>query len=188
MGKTYDEITDALRTFVERQHVFFVATAPRGDEGHVNCSPKGLDSLRILGPTTIAYVDYVGSGAETIAHVRENGRIVIMLCAFEGAPKIVRFHGKGEVVEPGDAEFAALLAHFDDPRFGVRSVIRIDVDRISDSCGYGVPLLHFERERTQLTASAQKKGRAGLAKYQREKNAESIDGLPAMRFADPETT
>ena len=181
MGKIFSEIDETLREFVERQHVFFVATAPNGADGHVNCSPKGLDSLRILGPTTVAYLDYTGSGAETIAHVRENGRIVIMLCAFEGAPKIVRFHGKGEVIEPGDAEFDALLAHFT-PGTGVRSIIRIEVQRISDSCGFGVPHLRFEEERAQLSLWATKKGES-LETYKRQKNAKSIDGLPALRWS-----
>ena len=179
MGKTFSEIDDALRRFVEKQHVFFVATAPTGIHGHVNCSPKGLDSLRILGPRSVAYLDYAGSGAETIAHVRENGRIVIMLCAFEGAPKIVRFHGRGEVLEPDHAEFATLLELFE-PGPGVRSIIRIEVDRIIDSCGYGVPVMPFERERTQLAAWAEKKGESGLETYKRERNAVSIDGIPAL--------
>jgi hypothetical protein len=186
MGKIYSEIDETLREFVERQHVFFVATAPSSVDGHVNCSPKGLDSLRILGPTTVIYLDYTGSGAETIAHVRENGRIVIMFCAFEGAPKIVRFHGKGEAIVPGDAEFGALLAHFT-PGPGVRSIIRIEVDRISDSCGFGVPHLRFEDDRTQLPLWTEKKGEA-LDTYRRQRNATSIDGLPALRFADSETT
>jgi hypothetical protein len=180
MGKTFYGIDEALQRFVERQHVFFVATAPTNVDGHVNCSPKGLDSLRILGPTTVAYLDYTGSGAETIAHVRENGRIVIMLCAFEGAPKIVRFHGKGEVLEPGHTEFATLLAAFT-PGVGVRSIIRIEVDRISDSCGYGVPRMRFEEERAQLTLWAEKKGENGIETYKRERNAVSIDGIPALR-------
>jgi len=180
MGKTFSEIDDALRRFVERQPLFFVATAPTSVDGHVNCSPKGLDSLRILGPTTVAYLDYTGSGAETIAHVRENGRIVIMLCAFEGAPKIVRFHGRGEVLEPDDGEFATLLSAFT-PGVGVRSIIRVDVDRISDSCGYSVPLMHFERERAQLTLWAEKKGESGLETYKQQRNAVSIDGIPALR-------
>jgi hypothetical protein len=180
MGKTYSEIDEAMRRFVERQHVFFVATAPASVDGHVNCSPKGLDSLRILGSTTIAYLDYAGSGAETIAHLRENGRIVIMLCAFEGAPKIVRFHGKGEVIEPGDAEFPALLKLFE-PGPGVRSIIRIAVDRISDSCGYGVPRMEFKEERAQLSLWAEKKSESGLEAYKRAKNAFSIDGIPALR-------
>ena len=181
MGKSYPGIDDPLRAFLERQHVFFVATAPSGTEGHVNCSPKGLDCLRILGPTTVAYLDYVGSGAETIAHVRENGRIVLMFCAFEGPPKIVRLHGRGEVLEPEDADFATLLASFD-PGLGARSIVRVELDRISDSCGYGVPLLRFEGERTQLPAWAERKGDAGLVEYQRAKNAASVDGLPALRW------
>ena len=187
MGKTFNEIDEQLRKFVERQHVFFVATAPADVQGHINCSPKGLDSFRILGPTTVAYLDYAGSGAETIAHLRENGRIVIMFCAFEGAPKIVRFHGKGEVLEPSHADFAELLALFE-PGPGVRSIIRIELDRISDSCGYGVPLLRFESERPQLPAWAERKGVEGLATYKRNKNAASIDGLPALRFDDETTT
>ncbi|HEU4887510.1 MAG TPA: pyridoxamine 5'-phosphate oxidase family protein [Thermoanaerobaculia bacterium] len=179
MGKVFTEIDEALRGFVERQHVFFVATAPASVDGHVNCSPKGLDTLRILGPTTVAYLDYTGSGAETIAHLRENGRIVIMLCAFEGPPKIVRFHGRGEVLEPGDAEFGTLIGKFE-PGPGVRSIIRIEVDRISDSCGFGVPLMQFERERSQHAAWAEKKGESGLETYRRERNANSIDGIPAL--------
>jgi hypothetical protein len=180
MGKTFSEIDDSLRAFVKRQHVFFVATAPTSVDGHVNCSPKGLDTLRILGPTTVAYLDYAGSGAETIAHVRQNARIVIMLCAFEGAPKIVRFHGRGEVLEPHDADFDELLKLFV-PGPGVRSIIRIEVDRISDSCGYGVPRLEFKEERAQLSLWAEKKGESGLERYKREKNAFSIDGIPALR-------
>ena len=183
MGKTFTEIDENLRDFVERQRLFFVATAPSGPDGHVNCSPKGLDTLRILGPRTVAYLDYSGSGAETIAHVRENGRIVIMLCAFEGAPKIVRFHGRGEVIEAGDAEFASLVRHFA-PEIGPRSIIRVEVDRISDSCGFGVPLLAFQGERTQLVTWAAKKGPAGMEDYRRRKNAVSIDGIPALSFAD----
>jgi hypothetical protein len=186
MGKVYSEIDGAMRAFVERQHVFFVATAPNDPSGHVNCSPKGLDSLRILGPTTIAYVDYTGSGAETIAHVRENGRIVIMLCAFEGAPKIVRFHGRGEIIEPSDTRFRSLLDAFATPILGLRSIVLIDVERISDSCGYGVPLMTFERERAQLAAWAERKGEDGLATYRRAKNSRSIDDLPALRFSESE--
>jgi hypothetical protein len=186
MGKTFSEIDEGLREFVARQHVFFVATAPVSVDGHVNCSPKGLDSLRVLGPTTVAYLDYAGSGAETIAHVRENGRIVLMFCAFDGPPKIVRFHGRGEVIAAGDAQFASLVAHFE-PQMGPRSIIRIEVDRISDSCGFGVPLLAFEGDRTQLRTWAAKKGEAGMEAYKRQKNAASIDGIPALAFADTGT-
>ena len=182
MGQTYTEIDDHLRDFVARQHVFFVATAPSGADGHLNCSPKGLESLRILGPTTIAYLDLTGSGAETIAHLRQNGRIAIMLCAFEGPPKIVRFYGRGQVVEPGDAEFQTLMANFPS-KLGLRSIIRVEVERISDSCGYGVPLMSYAGERTQLPAWAERKGADGLLEYRREKNGVSIDGLPALRSA-----
>ena len=182
MGKIYDQIDDALRAFIERQHVFFVATAPSGDQGHVNCSPKGLDSLRVIGPRTVAWLDFVGSGAETIAHLRENGRIVVMFCAFDGPPKIVRLHGRGAVVEPSAAGFAPLLERFQPPEIGLRSIIQVEVERISDSCGYGVPQLSFEAERKQLPAWAERKGARGLRQYQIEKNAESIDGLPALRW------
>ena len=180
MGKTYDEIDDSLYAFVSRQPVFFVATAPAALDGHVNCSPKGLSSLRIVGPRTVAWVDYAGSGSETIAHLRENGRIVIMLCAFEGPPKIVRLHGHGVVLIPGDPRFDELLTSFAPQPLGVRSIIRVDVDRISDSCGYGVPRMRFEGERTQLPAWAAAKGADGLREYMRSKNASSIDGLPAL--------
>ena len=182
MGKLYDVLDDRLRSFIAAQHVFFVATAPSGDDGHINCSPKGLDTLRVLGPATIAYLDYTGIGAETIAHVRENGRIVVMLCAFEGPPNIVRLHGRGTVVEPQDDEFASLFEHFRGAEtLGIRSIIRIELDRISDSCGYAVPRLEFVKEREQLSLWAERKGEDGLENYRRTKNAQSIDGLDALR-------
>jgi hypothetical protein len=182
MGTVYPAIDDGLRDFLARQHVFFVATAPSGDGGHVNCSPKGLDTLRILGPREVAYLDFVGSGAETIAHLRDNGRIVVMVCAFDGPPRIVRLHGRGTVVEPGSPGFEALLARFDPPALGVRSIIRIGIDRVADSCGYGVPRLEFKGERTQLPAWSERKGAEALREYQKAKNAASIDGLPALEW------
>ncbi len=181
MGKVYAEIDDKLRTFIEAQQMFFVATAPSGSEGHVNLSPKGMESLRILGPRTIAYADFVGSGIETIAHLRQNGRIVLMLCAFAGPPNIVRLYGRGEVAEPQDAAFGSLLAHFT-PALGIRAIIRIEVERINDSCGYGVPLYRYEDQRPQIAAWAERKGEAGLVDYQRENNSCSIDGLPGLRW------
>ena len=183
MGKTYTEIDDRLRSFMARQHVFFVASAPTGPGGHVNCSPKGLDTFRILGPTRVAYLDFVGSGVETIAHLRQNGRVVIMFCAFEGPPNIVRLYGRGVVVEPRDPEFSRLLASFD-AKPGVRAIVRVDLTRIGDSCGYGVPLLRYEGERPQMGEWAERKGEAGLETYQREKNAVSLDGLPGLRWTE----
>lgn len=182
MGKLLDGIDDRMRAFLAAQHVFFVATAPSGPGGHVNCSPKGLDTFDVLGAREVAYLDYVGSGVETIAHLRENGRIVLMFCAFDGPPNIVRLYGRGRAVEPGDAEFAALRARFPlAPARGVRAIVRVELTRIADSCGYGVPLYRYEGERDQLQAWAERKGDAGLETYKREKNAESIDRLPGLR-------
>lgn len=183
MGRTYGSIDGRLRAFVEAQRVFFVATAPSGDDGHVNVSPKGLDSLRILDERTVAYLDFIGSGVETIAHLRQNARICLMFCAFDGPPNIVRLHGRGEAIEPQDSRFDELRAMFPAaPAGSVRSVIVIHVTRMTDSCGYGVPLYHYEGDRTQLTAWAERKGPEGLEQYQREKNARSIDGDPGLRW------
>ena len=181
MAKRFDGVTGELRAFIEAQHLFFVATAPSGAQGRVNLSPKGLDSLRVLDERTVAYLDFVGSGVETIAHLRENGRIALMFCAFAGPPNIVRLHGRGEAVEPPDARFAALSKRFA-PAPGARAVIVVRVERASDSCGYGVPLFSYEGERTQLAAWAAKKGADGLTRYQHDKNARSIDGLPGLRW------
>jgi predicted pyridoxine 5'-phosphate oxidase superfamily flavin-nucleotide-binding protein len=178
MGKTYDAIDDTLRTFIEAQRMFFVGSAP-STGGHVNVSPKGLDTLRIVDPRTIVYLDYVGSGAETIAHIKENGRIVVMLCAFDGPPKIVRLHGRGEVVEPQHADYAHLRALFP-TSMPARGVIKIHIDRISDSCGYGVPSYTFRGQRSQLPAWTERKGTAGLIEYQIKNNRQSIDGLAAL--------
>src|SRR6187200_2291099 len=144
MGKVFDEIDEKLAAWIGRQRMFFVGTAPSGAGGHVNVSPKGpIESLRILDARTIAYLDVVGSGAETIAHLRENGRIVVMLCAFEGPPRILRLHGRGEVLVPQDDDFSALLerAAFDEPAApeARRALVVVHVERIADSCGYGVP-------------------------------------------------
>jgi hypothetical protein len=179
MGKL-QAIDAGLRAFIEAQHVFFVASAPSSG-GHVNLSPKGLDTLRIIDEHTLAYLDYVGSGAETIAHVRDDGRIVLMLCAFEGPPKIVRLHGRGEVIEPEDDEYAALRSLFATTRMA-RSIIRVHVDRVSDSCGFGVPLYTYQGDRTQLHDWADRKGEAGLIEYQKKNNSQSIDGLPGLKW------
>jgi hypothetical protein len=179
MGKVHTAIDGHIREFIEAQRIFFVGSAPLDRNGHVNVSPKGRDSFRILGPATVAYIDSTGSGAETIAHLRENRRIVVMFCALEGPPNIVRLHGSGEVIEPHEAEFPALLGLFK-PDPGVRAIIRIDVDRVSSSCGFAVPRCRYEGERAQLAEWASRKGDDGLKKYRAEKNARSIDGLPAL--------
>jgi len=178
MGKSYESLEE-VREFLEAQHVFFVATAPSGREGHVNLSPKGLDGFRVLGPTTAAYVDYPGSGVETIAHLRDNGRIVMMFCAFTGSPRILRLWGQGHVIEPAAPQFADLLTHFS-PALAVRSLIRVEVSRIQSSCGYGVPTYDYVGERDTLVKWAEKKGAEGLASYQADKNRVSIDGLPGL--------
>ena len=189
MGKIFGAIDDKLTGWIAAQRLFFVATAPSGG-GHVNVSPKGpIESLAVLGPRRVAYLDLIGSGAETIAHIRENGRICVMLCAFEGPPRILRLHGTGSVSLPGDPGHADALAAFPpldgvavDP--GARSVITVEVERIADSCGYGVPLMHFDGLRTQQPDWVDRKlrqgGAAALEEYVAEMNAVSIDGLPAI--------
>jgi pyridoxamine 5'-phosphate oxidase-like protein len=182
MGKVYTEIDEKLGAWLRSQHLFFVATAPLAEDGHVNVSPKGdLRWFRILGPREVAYLDFVGSGAETIAHARENGRIVVMFCAFEGPPRIVRLHGRASVALSEDPAFEELAAHFDPPEHAVRSVIRVEVERIADSCGYAVPLMRFDGKRSQYDKWVDKQVRGGaLDSYVAEKNAASIDGLPAI--------
>ncbi len=179
MSRVYDELDERLSKFLRRQHVFFVATAPLAADGLVNLSPKGLDTFDVLGSRRVAYLDLTGSGVETIAHLRENGRIVVMFCAFDGPPRIVRLHGRGTVVVPGEHGFDHLVARFPS-RPGIRSVIDVEVTRIADSCGYAVPLMSFETERTRLDEWADKRGPAGLDVYRAEKNAESLDGLPGL--------
>ena len=191
MGKIFERIDDHQREWIAEQALFFVGTAPLAADGHVNVSPKGpIGSLRVLDDHTVAYLDIVGSGAETIAHLRENGRIVVMLCAFEGPPRILRLHGRGEVITPDDDRFAELLERcaFTEPAIeeSRRSIVVVDVSRIADSCGYGVPLMSYEGEREHARRWAEKKmrvgGREAIVDYQRTKNAESIDGLPALEI------
>jgi hypothetical protein len=179
VGKNYDDITPELAAWLGEQRMFFVATAPLARHGLVNCSPKGMDTFRLLGPREAAYLDLTGSGVETVAHVRENGRIVLMFCAFAGPPKIVRLHGTGEVVASDAAEFETLRAKFPDLP-GIRSIVRIRLTRISDSCGYGVPRYECLGERDALVDWAERKGPEGLIQYRREKNSRSLDGLPGL--------
>ncbi|MFM8302782.1 MAG: pyridoxamine 5'-phosphate oxidase family protein [Actinomycetota bacterium] len=174
-----DGISDELARFLEAQPVFFVATAPDDPDGLVNCSPKGLDTFRVLDAHTVAYLDLTGSGVETIAHLRDNGRITLMFCAFTGRPDIVRLQGRGRVVTADAPDAAAHLARFPDHP-GARAVIVVDVERVSKSCGYGVPRMTLDAPRDELVDWAVKKGDDGLARYRRTKNASSVDGLPGM--------
>jgi hypothetical protein len=189
MGKVFDGIDERQREWIARQPLFFVGSAPLAGDGHVNVSPKGpIGSLRVLDEHTVAYLDVVGSGAETIAHLRENGRIVVMLCAFEGPPRILRLHGTGTVHRPDDPEFGALLERcaFDEPSLpeGRRAIIVVEVTRIADSCGYGVPLMGYEGQRPHFPLWAEKQvrthGPGALREYEAQRNAESLDGLPAV--------
>ena len=194
MGKVFEGIDERLERWIAAQPMFFVGTAPLDPDGHVNVSPKGtIDTLRVLGPSQVAYLDYVGSGAETVAHLRENGRIVIMLCAFSGPPRIVRLHGQGSVLAAGDDGFDELLCScgFEEPVAPEtrRSIVLVSLDRIADSCGYGVPLMSYQGRREHFDLWAAKKVRVGgpeaLLDYQREMNAASIDGLPAIDLPVP---
>lgn len=189
VGRVYECIDQRLADWMADQALFFVGTAPLGADGHVNVSPKGpIGSLQVLDERTVAYLDAIGSGAETIAHLRENGRIVVMLCAFAGPPRIVRFHGRGEVVAATDPRFADLVAGHPFEDVGVpearRALVVCHVERVADSCGYGVPLMTYERSRTQLETWGVKRlesgGTEALADYQRTHNTTSIDGLPAL--------
>ena len=184
MGKTYDSIDATLAAWIGRCPLFFVATAPLAADGHVNLSPKGLDSFRILGPTRVGYLDLTGSGAETLAHLRENARITFLFCAFEGAPKIVRLYGRGRFVRPGSTEWDELAPEFPTVH-GARSIVTADVTRIADSCGYGVPRMSFVEDRDTLVKWAEAKDAETIAAYLAAKNMRSIDGLPALASDDP---
>lgn len=181
MGKAYPHISDNLRDFVLAQPVYFVASAPLQADGHVNLSPKGLDTFRVLSPNRVAYLDLTGSANETAAHLAENGRITFMFCSFAGPPRIVRLFGTGRIVLPGDDEWNALSGQFE-ALPGTRQIIVADIHRVKTSCGFGVPTLEAPRPREMLLRWAESKGSEGLARYRKEKNARSIDGLPAPLF------
>jgi hypothetical protein len=194
MAKVFERIDEQLREWIACREMFFVATAPLDADGRVNCSPKGpMGTFRVLDDHTVAYLDMVGSGAETVAHLRENGRIVVMFCAFDGAPRILRLHGRGEVVGADDARFEELYARADfeaphEIEAARRAVIVVEVERIADACGYGVPLMSYEGECEHAEKWAQKKLRVGgdsaIDEYMAAKNSESIDGLPAFDAGD----
>jgi len=182
MGKVMPTIDERLARFLLAQPVFFVGTAPLAGDGRINISPKGMaGTFAVLEPLRVAYLDYTGSGAETIAHLRENGRIVLMFCAFDGPPNIVRLHGRGRVVRPHDPEFAELRSEFGKEReLGQRSIIVVDVDRVSDSCGYSVPLMDLREDRDILDRAQERRDDDYFETYWRERNAVSIDGLAAV--------
>ncbi len=179
MGKIYESIDEKLRAWLSAQKVFFVATAPLSRDGHLNCSPKDGESFRVLDERTVVYLDLTGSGVETMAHVKENERIVLMFCSFSGAPKIVRLHGHGEIIQPEQTDFEHFRSIFP-PTIGIRSFIKVHLTRISDSCGYGVPLYEFREHRSQLQNWAEQKGEESLGEYRQKHNSRSIDQLEGV--------
>jgi Pyridoxamine 5'-phosphate oxidase len=184
VGRAYSRITPAVAAWLGAQQMFFVATAP-AEGGHVNVSPKGLDTFRVLGASEVRFLDLTGSGVETIAHLRENGRITLMFCAFEGEPRIVRISGTGRAVLPGDEAFEEMASDFP-ARRGARAVVVVQVDRVADSCGFGVPMFQFLGQRTRLAEWADDRSDEELARYREEHNAVSIDGLPGLPAAPPD--
>lgn len=178
MAERFDRVDARMRAFIERQHVFFVATAAPG--AHVNLSPKGLDSLRVIGERSLVYLDLTGSGNETAAHLKADGRLTLMFCAFEGPPLILRLYGRGSVLARGGEDYAELLerAFGKEERVGARQMIRLDIELVQTSCGYAVPNLAFRADRSGLDAWAAQKGEAALADYRSKNNRVSLDGLP----------
>ena len=182
MGKTHRFLEPHHKEFIEKQHVFFVSTAPLNANGHINLSPKGLNSFQVISPTRVGYMDIIGSGNETSAHILENGRITFMFCAFDGPPNILRLYGKGYTVLPGDAEWAEVSARFTILQ-STRQIILADIFQVQTSCGFGVPFYEYKGERDHSFKWAESKGSEGLENYKKEKNMISLDGLPtAMSF------
>lgn len=177
MAKIVPSISDDLRTWMMEQHLFFVGSAPLTADGHVNISPKGQETFRFFSPNRVGYLDLTGSGNETSAHMKENGRITFMFCAFTGAPRILRLYGKGRVVLPDDTEWTELAPHFD-LLPGARQIVMAEVDIVQTSCGFAVPLLDYVTQRDTLIKWAETKGEDGLEAYWQEKNVQSLDCLP----------
>ena len=184
MGKTYDQIDEKIAAFIGKQKMFFVATAPLSGEGHVNVSPKGYDSFRIISPKRVAYLDLGGSGIETVAHVRENGRITIMFCAFEGPAMILRLYGKASVLQFDAPGFEAELKKFPGDFGKARNIVYVDVERVADSCGWGVPFFEFKSERDQLKRAIDHYSVEQWSERRFTANAESIDGLTGLVRAE----
>ena len=186
MGKVYDSVTDDLARWLAAQPMFFVASATTDPDTRINVSPRGLDTFRVLGPDRVAWLDLTGSGVETIAHLRADGRLTLMFCAFGGPPQIIRLHGQGRVHEPGDVDFEELRPRFPDLP-GERAIIDVVVERVASSCGYGVPRMELLGLREQLLDSAERKGPAKMAEYRARRNTQSIDGLPGLESTPKET-
>ncbi|MEP7107226.1 MAG: pyridoxamine 5'-phosphate oxidase family protein [Ferruginibacter sp.] len=179
MGKFHESISRAHQEFIEKQHIFFVSTAPLRQDGHINLSPKGLDCFRVLSMNKCAYMDLISSGNETSAHTRENGRITFMFCSFEGVPNILRLYGKGFTVLPGSNEWDEYAPHFVIYP-STRQIIVAEINKVQTSCGFGVPLYTYEGERKMHFEWAESKGKKGLEEYVKDKNMESMDGLPTV--------
>ncbi|MEU6766066.1 pyridoxamine 5'-phosphate oxidase family protein [Streptomyces sp. NPDC046853] len=193
MGKTYERIDGRLRSFIEAQPVFFTATAPLSDDGTINLSPKGLTgSFAVVDEHTVAYLDFAGSNAETVAHLRENGRITLMWCAFQGPPNIVRVHGRGEPVFRDDPRWAELLGHFpgiDPTPHGLRAIIVVTAELVRDTCGYGVPFMSYDEDRDLHARRFAREDDASLSEYFTKRQiARSIDGLPGVPLPLPPST
>lgn len=177
MAKQYSQLTPNLQAFIAQQQMFFTGSAPLSAEGRVNVSPKGIDTFRCLSPTQVAYLDLTGSGNETAAHIKDNGRLTIMMCSFVGKPTILRMYGKGHIVRASDLDWDSFIAHFDRLP-GERQIVVLDIELVQTSCGFGVPLYDFKEHREELVQWAERKGEEGLSDYRRQKNSRSLDGLP----------
>lgn len=184
MAKTHPKISQDFKDWIEKQPMYFLASAPLEAESHINLSPRGLDSFRITGDNEVVILDLVGSGNETAAHLQQNGRLTVMFCAFENEPRILRLFGKGDVIRPEDQNWTQYRSLFDETLPGVRQIFKLAVSRVQTSCGFGVPLMQFQSQREQLPHWASKKGEHKLRDYQKKKNAVSIDGLPAPGLSD----
>lgn len=181
MGKFFDHLSDDLRSFIDQQPIFFVATSPK--EGRINLSPKGIDTFRCLSANEVAYLDLTGSGNETVAHLKDDGRITVMFCSFDAQPLILRLYGHGRVIKPADAEWPTYFQHFTAVP-GMRQIFSIKIDSAQTSCGFGVPYMEHQADRSTLNDWAEQKGPVGLVEYQRLRNQRSIDGLPTGLFED----
>ncbi|MGA7800983.1 MAG: pyridoxamine 5'-phosphate oxidase family protein [Gammaproteobacteria bacterium] len=184
MAATHTDISPEFAAWIAEQPLFFVGSAPLAQDGHVNLSPRGLDTFRVLGPRQAAYIDLTGSGNETAAHLHENGRITVMFCAFSGKPRILRLYGRGRVITPSEPAWPDFRTHFPEHLAGVRQIVTIEVERIQTSCGFGVPLMDYSGQRETLTQWAERKGPEGLQEYRRSKNARSLDDLPTPGLGD----